>query len=106
MSHFNQDRLFPRTIPTGKLKGRQVEVFSKQETLSYFEESNFIDCRVNAFPSYTEYKEIQRYPPDFIFIDIDRESFKDNKSFENALSRTKKNIKEKLGGNGAIPTVK
>ena len=105
LSHFNQDKLFPRTITTGKLKGKQIEVFSKQEVLSYFEESNFIDCRVNGFPSYTRYKEIQRYPPDFIFIDIDRATFEDDKSFENALSRTKKNIKEKLGGNGAIPTV-
>jgi hypothetical protein len=105
LSHFNQDKLFPRTITTSKLKGKQVEVFSKQEALSYFEESNFIDCRVNGFPSYTRYNEIQRYPPDFIFIDIDRASFEDDKSFKNALSRTKKNIKEKLGGNGAIPTI-
>ena len=105
LSHFNQDKLFPRTITTSKLKGKQVEVFSKQEALSYFEESNFIDCRVNGFPSYTRYNEIQRYPPDFIFIDIDRASFEDDKSFENALSRTKKNIKEKLGGNGVIPTI-
>jgi len=105
LSHFNQDKLFPRTITTDKLKGKQVEVFSKQEALSNFEESNFIDCRLNGFPSYTRYNEIQRYPPDFIFIDIDRASFEDDKSFENALSRTKKNIKEKLGGNGAIPTI-
>jgi hypothetical protein len=105
LSHFNQDDLFPRTITTGKLNGKQVEVFSKQEILSYFQESNFIDCRVNGFPSYTRYKEIPRYPPDFIFIDIDRSSFEDDKSFENALSRTKKNIKEKLGGYGAVPTI-
>jgi hypothetical protein len=104
LSHFNQDKLFPRTITTGKLKGKQVEVFSKQEALYYFEESNFIDCWVNGFPSYTRYKEIQRYPPDFIFIGIGRASFEDDESFENALCRTKKNIRE-IRRNVAIPTV-
>ena len=102
LSHFNQNRLFPRTITTNKLKGSQIEVLSKSETMSYFEESNFIDCRVNGFPSYTRYKEVQRYPPDFIFIDIDRSSFETDKQFENALSRTKRNIKEKLNG---YPTI-
>src|SRR5215203_273061 len=106
--HFDQDNrqqpLFPRKIQTSNSEGRQIEVFSKQETLLYFKESSFLDCRINAFPSYTEYKGIQRYPPDFIFIDIDRKDFKDDKSFENALSKTKKNIKEKLNG-AAIPTI-
>ena len=91
-----------RTIQTRKSKGSQIEVFSKEEALNHFQESNFIDCRVNAFHSYTKYKDIQRYPPDFIFIDIDRTVFEDDKSFENALSRTKKNIKEKLNG---YPTI-
>ena len=75
---------------------RQIEVFQKKKHYTYFEESNFLDCRINGFPSYTEYKGIQRYPPDFIFIDIDRITSKTDKSFENALSKTKKNIKEKL----------
>ena len=66
--------------------------------------SNYLDCRINGFPSYTEYKGIQRYPPDFIFIDLDQNSFKTDKSFKLALSKTLKNIKEKLGYN-AIPTV-
>jgi len=105
--HFDQDnrqqQLFPRKIQTSNSEGRQIEVFSKQETLLYFKESSFLDCRINAFPSYTEYKGIQRYPPDLIFIDIDRSNFKDDKSFENALSKTKKNIKEKL--NDGYPTI-
>ncbi|HSF51976.1 MAG TPA: hypothetical protein VLA74_14555 [Nitrososphaeraceae archaeon] len=105
INHFDQDRqqLFPRKIQTSKSEGRQIEVFSKQEALRYFKESSFLDCKINGFPSYTEYKGIQRYPPDLIFIDIDRSNFKDDKSFENALSKTEKNIKEKL--NGAVPTV-
>jgi hypothetical protein len=99
--HFNQDRLFPRTIMTKKL-GYQKEVFSKEEAIKLFEESDFIDCRINAFPSYIEYKRIQRYPPDFIFIDLDNKSFKTERAFEHALSTTLKNISEKLDG---YPTV-
>jgi hypothetical protein len=63
--------------------------------MRYFEQSDFVDCRINNFPSFTNYKGIQRYPPDSILIDIDRSTFKDNKSFENAVSKTLKNIKEK-----------
>jgi hypothetical protein len=100
--HFKQDRLFPRKIQTGKSEGRQIEVFSKQEVLFYFNDSSFTDCKINAFPTYTEYSGIQRYPPDLIFIDIDRSNFQDDKSFENALSKTLKNIKKKLNG---YPTV-
>ena len=100
--HLNQERLFPRTIQTRKSKGSQIEVFSKEEALNHFQESNFIDCRVNAFPSDTRYKEVQRYPPDFIFIDLDRSNFESDKQFEKALSKTLKNIKEKLNG---YPTV-
>ena len=70
--------------------------------MKYFEQSDFLDCRINNFPSFTNYKGIQRYPPDSIFIDLDRGNFKDDKSFENALSKTLKNIKAKLNGH---PTV-
>lgn len=100
--HFNQDRLFPRKIQTSKSNGKQIEIFSKQDILFYFKQSSYLDCKINAFPSYTEYHGIQRYPADLIFIDIDRSNFKDDRSFENALSKTLKNIKEKLNGH---PTV-
>jgi hypothetical protein len=103
LSHFNQKRLlFPRKIQTHASKGKQIEVFSKEEGMKYFEESDLVDCKINNFPSFTNYKGIQRYPPDSIFIDIDRNTFKDDKSFENVLSKTLKNIKEKLNGH---PTV-
>jgi Primase X len=95
LSHFNQERLFPRKIMTKKLN-RQQEVFSKEEAMKYFIDSDFIDCRINAFPSYTEYKGIQRYPPDLIFIDLDRKDFTSHLGFENALYNTLKNIKQKL----------
>jgi uncharacterized lipoprotein YehR (DUF1307 family) len=102
LSHFYQERLFPRKIQTHKSQGKQIEVFSKEEAMKHFEQSDFVDCRINNFPSYTNYKGIQRYPPDSIFIDIDRSTFKEDKSYDNAVSRTLKNIKNKLNG---YPTV-
>ena len=107
LKHFDQDRLFPRTIMTKKL-GHQKEVFSKKEAAQFFKESDFIDCRINAFPSYTDYKGIQRYPPDLIFIDIDKKDFKTSIGFEVALFTTLKNVKVKLKNsnkNDIYPTV-
>ena len=101
LNHFTPDRLFPRTIMTKKL-GYQKEVFSKEEAMKFFEESDFIDCRINAFPSFTDYKGIQRYPPDFIFIDLDKKNTKTEKGFELTLSKTLKNITRRLDG---CPTV-
>jgi hypothetical protein len=67
-----------------------------------YEEANFVDCKVNGYPSYTEYKGIQRYPPDFIFADLDLSSFKDKQGLERALESTLRTIRLKLNGN---PTV-
>lgn len=103
LTHFNQERLFPRNIMTKRL-GYQKEVFSNEEALYHFTESELLDCRINAFPSHTEYHGIQRYPPDFIFIDIDRANFKTERALNLALYKTIKNIKEKLDDKG-YPTV-
>ena len=70
LDHFNQERLFPRTIMTKKLK-YQKEVFSKEEARRLFEESNFIDCRINAYPV-LEDGVLQA--PNIIFIDLDLSS--------------------------------
>ena len=67
-----------------------------------YQESDFVDCRVNAYPSYTEYKGIQRYPPKLIFADLDLSLFKSNRSLERALSDTLKAIQFKING---FPTV-
>ncbi len=70
--------------------------------LKAYEESNFTDSRVNAYPSYTEYKGIQRYPPNFIFADLDLSSFKDILTLERGLAATLRTIRFKLNGS---PTV-
>ena len=48
LNHF-QEPLFPRKIMTRQL-GYQVEVFSKEEALEYFKDSNYEDCRINTYP--------------------------------------------------------
>ena len=54
LNHF-QEPQFPRKIMTKQLD-YQVEVFNKQEALKHFNNSNYEDCRINAYPSFTEYQ--------------------------------------------------
>jgi Primase X len=102
VTHF-QDPLFPRTISTKMTEGRQVLVFSREEALSRFRESNFLDCRINAYPDYTGFSGINRQAPYFIFIDLDRSGFNTSEDHNLALSITLNNINKKL--DGGKPTV-
>ncbi len=101
LDHFHKP-LFPRTISTYKSQSKQFEVFSKEEMITGYEDSSFVDCRVNAYPSYTQYKGIQRYPPNFIFADLDLSTFKTKDNLERALSTTLRIIRFKING---TPTV-
>ena len=99
--HFH-DPIFPRTISTKMTEGRQVLVFSREDALARFRESN-LDCRINAYPDYTGFSGINRQAPSFIFIDLDKSGFKTPEAHHLALSMTLKNIEEKL--DGGRPTV-
>ena len=68
-----------------------------------FEQSDFLDCRVNAYSSYTEYKGINRQTPNFLFIDLDKYSFETERAYRLALTNTLRNIREKLSE--AYPTI-
>jgi hypothetical protein len=94
--------VWPRTISTKTTDKRQILVYNQGEALARFKQANWLDCRISAYPSYTEYKGINRQAPNFIFIDLDRSSFKSEKAHNIALSKTLQNIKQKLDGN---PTV-
>ena len=98
-----EEPLFPRTISTYRSEGRQFEVFSKEEMIKAFEQSDFLDCRVNAYPSYTGYKGINRQAPNFLFIDLDKDIVETARAHRLALTNTLRNIKEKLSE--AYPTV-
>jgi Primase X len=108
LTHFVDDAesssIWPRTISTKTTEGRQVLVYNKEEALARFKQANYLDCRINAYPGYVEFKGINRQPPTFIFIDIDRYNFKTERTFNIAIDYTCKKIKEMLGGN-ANPTI-
>lgn len=101
LSHFPEP-IFPRSISTLKSKGRQFEVQSEKEMIKAYEAANFMDCKLCAYPSYTEYKGIPRYPPNFILADLDLSAFNNKRSLERALHSTLTVIKMKICGN---PTV-
>jgi hypothetical protein len=102
LSHLEEPTIFPRTIMTKKL-GYQRIVYSKERVLEHFIESDFIDCRINAFPSL---KEGATWPPNFLFIDLDLDDFKSEKFLRLVLDKILKNIKEKLGNDDeCFPTV-
>lgn len=96
LSHF-EEPIWPRTIFTNTI-GKQVLVFNKEEAITIFKQANLQDCRINAYPHYTEFDGINRQPPNFIFIDIDRATFDTDRKFELAVNKTCDTIKEILGG--------
>ena len=104
LSHFEEPSLFPRRISTYKSHNRQFSVSDKQEIINSFKDSNFIDCRINAFPPFTHYKEVQICTPNLLFIDLDKNDFKSIITLRLALSNTLKKIKEKLDAQ-SYPTV-
>ena len=76
LSHFeHQIHVWPRTISTQLTNRAQVTVYDERYALAKFKQSNLVDCRINGYPSYIEYKRHVRQTPDFIFIDLDLENF-------------------------------
>jgi hypothetical protein len=96
-----QEPLFPRKVMTKDI-GYQVEA------LGYFKRSDYKDCRINAYPPYTEYHGINRTPVSFLMCDLDLKDFgrknvskKAELFLEKKLNMTLEKIKV-VGGN---PTV-
>ena len=85
-----------------KALGYQKEVFNIQEVLEYFRASNYEDCRINAYPSFTKYDGINRTPPSFLMIDIDLKDFASKDKLDRAMNRVLKKIESSMHGH---PTV-
>jgi hypothetical protein len=110
LNHF-QEPVFPRKIMTRQL-GYQVEIFNKEEALEYFKSSNYEDCRINAYPAFTEYNGINRTPISFLMADLDLKDFADEEDsnkkektaflLEKTLNKTLQKIKETIGGNSTV----
>ncbi len=100
--HF-EEPIWPRPISTFATHNSQVEVNGRQAALNLFEYAKSLDCKIRAFPSYVEWKGLNRQSPSLIFIDLDMLCFRSKLALDSALNNTLKNIKEKL--DSAHPTV-
>jgi hypothetical protein len=96
-----EETIWPRTIFT-KTLGKQYTVYSKEEAIARFRQSSLLDCRINAYPDYTGFSGINRQPPNFIFIDLDRSLFTTDKELWIAVKETCKNIEQSLGGKPSV----
>jgi Primase X len=96
---------FPRNIMTHKL-GKQILVHSIEDTMNHYRESEFLDCRISAYPpppSTLSTKYLGNgLAPNLIMIDIDRLRFTTERAYELAVSKTLKNIESELSSE---PTV-
>src|SRR5215207_1955230 len=95
LSHFPEP-IWPRTISTKTTEGKQILVFNRKEALARFRQANFLDCRINAYPNYTEYMGINRQAPNFIMVDFDLEHFKSKEALDKSLKNTIGKIKEEI----------
>jgi hypothetical protein len=84
LKHFEVP-IWPMTISTKTTQGRQVEVKSINEVYVGFEQANFVDCRINACPPYTNYKGINRQAPIFVMCDLDMVKFRTEKLLLNTV---------------------
>lgn len=112
MASHLQEPIWPRNISTKTTEGRQILVNSREEALARFAQSNYLDCRISAYPpnilenpSETQkFVGLQTITPTtlIIMIDLDKCNFKTDRGFNMALTRTLNNIRNKLN---AFPTI-
>jgi hypothetical protein len=87
---------------TAKYSG-QFSVNSREELNQRYEEAQFIDCRINAYPEVIEKDGLLIQPPNFVFIDLDISNFSnDRKKLDKVKNSTLRKM-EQL--NGSHPTV-
>lgn len=96
LSHFESD-LFPRKMMTLTSNG-QFTVYSEDEIFDKCKQSGFLDCRINAYPEYTRWEkyDMPRYPPNFLFFDLDLTNFIKYKDPKKMLDRTLKDTLNRI----------
>ncbi len=80
----------------------QFTVTTKDEILRRCEQSDYRDCRINAYPEIIEKDGMLVQPPNFIFIDLDLENFDYN---INRLDKAKNSTVRKMAIMSGFPTV-
>lgn len=90
--------LWPRMISTYATKGAQIRVENFEEAMAWFKAANFMDCRISAYPKYTDnYINRTDIAPTVLLVDIDKERFRTVEEFESAATRTYSNFYNILG---------
>ena len=54
-----------------KRLGYQMEVYTKDAMLRYFEHSDYQDCRISAYPKISQFGDIRHVAPSLMMIDLD-----------------------------------
>jgi hypothetical protein len=91
LSHLKNPNRWPRTISTKSTEGKQITVYSKQEALSYYKDSNYLDCRISAYNTKTLEQTI-----DLLMIDLDLSNFKQKNNCMKALDLAKEKTLAKI----------
>jgi hypothetical protein len=81
-----------------KALGYQKEVFNMNEALEFFKASNYEDCRINAYPSFTKYDGVNRTVPSFLMIDIDLKDIGSKDKLYRELNGILKKVESKMRG--------
>ena len=108
--------IWPRTISTRTTEGRQLVVGSREEALARFAQSNWLDCRISAYPvkatenpsALERFQGLAYITPRslVVMIDLDKGTFKSERALVLALTKTLHNIKSVFGVDvGVEPTV-
>lgn len=90
-----QQRLFPRTIMTRATRG-QIIINSIEEIIKRFEEANYQDCRINAYPAFlneaeeTDYENgvsMDLFAPNILFIDLDEKDLSSKEDLDKIVTK-------------------
>ena len=91
LTHLKNPARWPRTISTKASRGRQITVYSKQEALQYYKDSNYIDCRISAYNTKAEQQTV-----DLLMIDLDLSNSKSHNKGIKALNSAKEKTLAKI----------
>jgi len=106
LSHFNnQNYNYPRTIKTLKTDEHSVYIYNENEIINHFLAADFIDCKINGYPTHHNNSSKTTYP-NFIFIDLDLSICRickyPERKLDYILKETLKKIEKEING---FPTV-
>jgi hypothetical protein len=95
---YHLDDLWPRMVSTYATGGGQRLVNNFEEVMAFFKAANFMDCRISAYPKYTnDYINRTGIAPTVLMVDIDREHFTTTEEFELVTAKTYTNFEKILG---------